>query len=1256
MLPAGSLHTAYPLSRSPYTPTMANWEIVSFRLILSIILLPHINGRVSNIDSETEDYDSTTRSRSTHEGTFELQCGNLTSTTDKGLTTSSTVIITPRVNGSVDNQNFSVGCTYTSDDVFDYGITWVACAARDDLGNYETCDFTVNVKDGDPPCLACPDVTSATDQGLRTSSHITIDPQAKDNTDRSPSVNCSHTSSDIFQFGDTNVICNATDESGNIGTCTFVVTVQDREPPMWECHVQTAIADQRQIAINAFIPSVSDNLDPDPSVNCSHTSIDLSHLGDTSITCEAKDSSGNIAPCTFLFTVQNPCKVRDPCINGDCSYEGSGPYQCACHGQYEGDHCDVIPEPTLPVEVANHPKNQTVNMGTTVQLTCGFNNAESYAWYKDGQPLPNKRNQVTLRIPSVSTSDIGYYFCRGFGNERFLDTERASIYVEGVTNIQLSDLKFNLTSNDDLSEQTSARYLEISRNIINYVLKGLTNDTAFKDMSPSVVCNNLTRQAVVIADLNVYIKNSNLTAFDELDLVSQAFDGLANNSNGFLDVSSVDIENTAICKNMTWTSLRFGLISFLEGENGTWLSSTEVCPFNRANADQPIGRAICVGDLISQSTWRPDPMDNCGTLRNVSDLLSQLSKVIVSDKNVHKLSENVSLATNNTDDIASDDISSIANIISNISDVAQGSYSKKVTESIVAIVSNIAEVDTETLESASASVRDVVKVFEKQIDRINVVEGGNLTIQQPNIAVQVQSVSTDAISYGLVLSLTGDSNSDLTDSDTSIHTSNDEATQPNNIAVVNIPSAISSALSSISGGSANTSIFVRVIFTVFSTPALFISKSLKNTSEGTDRSANTPVISLSIGNETIANLTEPINFTFTPIKTNLTNPSCSYWDVGFGEWSQEGCHLISSSGIRSPDDDNCDPPSDEKQEIVCGCNHLTNFAVLMDTSREDGPSEQAYEVLTYIGCCISIVSLLVTLATYISNRVLRGKQTNQIFICLCLTLLCLYVSFIVMMSLDSAKRQCHVKAGPCGFITALVHFFVLSSITWMGVEGYNTYLIIVKIFDTYIPQFMVKAGAVAWGIPAMIVIITGAIAQDKYAHEDLCFLQLWAQIGGLFIPMTIIILFNVVIFALVVRQLMKSSNVAGRVEREAKVERRESIERVQNAICILLLLGLTWITGYFLMMREFSQVVEPIFIVLNSFQGLFIFLLYCVRKPMVRKQWGLTCLAARIRRQDVTTSSSGTHSSKNTSSSAATDVVLVSMSKIPKEKSIETFV
>eukprot|EP00057_Strongylocentrotus_purpuratus_P011908 XP_011666382.1 PREDICTED: G-protein coupled receptor 64-like [Strongylocentrotus purpuratus] len=173
-----------------------------------------------------------------------------------------------------------------------------------------------------------------------------------------------------------------------------------------------------------------------------------------------------------------------------------------------------------------------------------------------------------------------------------------------------------------------------------------------------------------------------------------------------------------------------------------------------------------------------------------------------------------------------------------------------------------------------------------------------------------------------------------------------------------------------------------------------------------------------------------------------------------------------------------------------------------------------------------------------------------------------------MISLDSRE----VQAGPCGFLTALVHYFVLSSIAWMGVEGYNTYLIIVKIFNTYIEKFMIKAFLAAWGIPALIVVLTGAVARDSYAHDDLCFLQFWAQIGGLLIPMSIILLINIVIFILVVQQLIRSANFAGRVKKEAKAERRETIVRVQNAICILLLLGLTWVAGYLLLIPTFSQV------------------------------------------------------------------------------------
>ena len=70
-----------------------------------------------------------------------------------------------------------------------------------------------------------------------------------------------------------------------------------------------------------------------------------------------------------------------------------------------------------------------------------------------------------------------------------------------------------------------------------------------------------------------------------------------------------------------------------------------------------------------------------------------------------------------------------------------------------------------------------------------------------------------------------------------------------------------------------------------------------------------------------------------------------------------------------------------------------------------------------------------------------------------------------------------------------------------------------------------------------------------------------------------------------------------------QTERRRRIRRLQNAVCIMLLLGLTWSVGYLSFIRPASGVVQGIFTVLNSIQGYMIFMLYCVRQPQVRKTW-----------------------------------------------------
>ena len=51
----------------------------------------------------------------------------------------------------------------------------------------------------------------------------------------------------------------------------------------------------------------------------------------------------------------------------------------------------------------------------------------------------------------------------------------------------------------------------------------------------------------------------------------------------------------------------------------------------------------------------------------------------------------------------------------------------------------------------------------------------------------------------------------------------------------------------------------------------------------------------------------------------------------------------------------------------------------------------------------------------------------------------------------------------CAFVAALLHYLTLSSVCWMGVEAVNLYLLIVKVFNADVSNFMLKASLAAWG-------------------------------------------------------------------------------------------------------------------------------------------------------------------------------------------------
>lgn len=114
-----------------------------------------------------------------------------------------------------------------------------------------------------------------------------------------------------------------------------------------------------------------------------------------------------------------------------------------------------------------------------------------------------------------------------------------------------------------------------------------------------------------------------------------------------------------------------------------------------------------------------------------------------------------------------------------------------------------------------------------------------------------------------------------------------------------------------------------------------------------------------------------------------------------------------------------------------------------------------------------------------------------------------------------------------------------------------------------------------------------------------CFLDQWPLIFGVIVPAAIVVLTNTVVFVLVIRQLMKSIAVT----KSEKLKRRQNLKRARNAFSIMTLTGLTWSLGFLSLIYVLNGPIQWLFTVVNSTQGFMIFVLYCLRHPIVVSYW-----------------------------------------------------
>lgn len=91
-------------------------------------------------------------------------------------------------------------------------------------------------------------------------------------------------------------------------------------------------------------------------------------------------------------------------------------------------------------------------------------------------------------------------------------------------------------------------------------------------------------------------------------------------------------------------------------------------------------------------------------------------------------------------------------------------------------------------------------------------------------------------------------------------------------------------------------------------------------------------------------------------------------------------------------------------------------------------------------------------------RKLRRDYPSQILINLSLALLGLNLVFLVNSWLSSWGIH-----GLCVAAAALLHYFLLASFTWMGLEAIHMYFALVKVFNVYVPSYILKFCVLGWG-------------------------------------------------------------------------------------------------------------------------------------------------------------------------------------------------
>ncbi|NXX74062.1 AGRF5 protein, partial [Urocolius indicus] len=320
-----------------------------------------------------------------------------------------------------------------------------------------------------------------------------------------------------------------------------------------------------------------------------------------------------------------------------------------------------------------------------------------------------------------------------------------------------------------------------------------------------------------------------------------------------------------------------------------------------------------------------------------------------------------------------------------------------------------------------------------------------------------------------------------------------------------------------------------------------------------------------------------INMTFAKENSSLKMPQCVFWNFTLnqhrGGWDTHGCR-----------------PTEVEDHVICSCNHLTSFSILMSPDRSSQVIFEDY--ITYVGLTISILSLVtcIIIESLVWKYVTNNTTSYMRHVCIlniAMSLLIADVWFIVTASINDRNQQ--MSRSICFVATFFIHLFYLCVFFWMLSLGLILfYRLVFILHNTSKTAQKAVAFFLGYGCPFVIAVTTIAVTLPKnsYTRKDVCWLN-WKDSKALLafvVPALIIVAMNLFITAVVIIKILRPT-IGDRSNRQE----RKSLFQIGKSVAILTpLLGLTWGFGLATVIKNSHRAFHILFALLNALQGLFI--------------------------------------------------------------------